>query len=435
MKKILSSALCVLMLLGCIVLPVGAAENVYPSIPNLDDALVHHWDFEGSTPGNDKSGKSASHIGNTTKGYKQSKFENGVAIHGAGADTPTTGTDNPLTSMLSNSGTGALAHRGDSITKNTTGEFTFYLNFKLYVDETQNFGTGTHQLMRLLGVDGKEANVQVRIFTKDFDKNANSVKIYGQSKGMSSAALIATIDYDAADGANDQYFRVALTMKYNTAAEQWNHTYYLSADNGKTWSDPVTATSNDAVNFSSVCSGLYLGNTNGSTKLNKTYFDDFRIYNKALSAEELTTVNREPAAGAVFHGVQEVTTGEDFDVRFIGSIDSLEYAEVGFVITAQDGAYKWEKSVSKVYTTVLANNGLKEYTAAELRKGSSGYIYALSITDVPIKAEGGEIALDVTFIVTPYYVKESGGARVSGNSYTVCYSGGAFKSISVNPAA
>ncbi len=48
----------------------------------------------------------------------------------------------------------------------------------------------------------------------------------------------------------------------------------------------------------------------------------------------------------MFHGVQEVTTDEDFDVRFIGSIDSLEYAEIGFVITAQDGAYKWEKSAS-----------------------------------------------------------------------------------------
>ncbi len=314
----------------------------------------------------------------------------------------------------------------------SANEATFFMNVRIQSDKIDK---GGNRNIFSAKIDFQDASSTMKVYTTSGSTGTHKVYFADPPSSTLATSTVLGTQFNG-DGDSAKWYQVAVTMKSSNS--DWIYKVFV-AENGGMFEEKASFVKNITKNgaYLDNISYLYLG-SQGSTNEQNTIgydFDDFRIYNKALSAEQLKYAVGQSAAGAVFHGVQEVTTGEDFDVRFIGSIDSLEYAEVGFVITAQDGAYKWEKSASKVYTTVLANNGLKEYTAAELRKGSSGYIYALSITDVPIKAEGGEIALDVTFIVTPYYVKESGGARVSGNSYTVCYSGGAFKSISVNPAA
>lgn len=106
-------------------------------------------------------------------------------------------------------------------------------------------------------------------------------------------------------------------------------------------------------------------------------------------------------------GVQEaVSAGATAtSLRFVGAVDSLNFARVGFLIAARwrdaDGAIhigsqtvdKWTTSV---YTSVLANgaDGCRAVTAAEL---GATYIFALSVLEVPIGAD-----VQVDFTVTPY---------------------------------
>ena len=155
-------------------------------------------------------------------------------------------------------------------------------------------------------------------------------------------------------------------------------------------------------------------------------FDDFRIYNKVLSADELKA--HLGVTGAVFHGVQSTAVSETgtYGVRFIGSIDGLDYSRVGFRVTAEDGEKVWDIPSSTVYDTLLGSteDGIVSYSAAALR-GEGCYLVALTVRNIPARTDAGEDRA-VTFTVTPYTVS-SDGVRTEGRTYSVVFSAGVYQ--------
>ena len=121
----------------------------------------------------------------------------------------------------------------------------------------------------------------------------------------------------------------------------------------------------------------------------------------------------------IFEGVQEGTVGDVFSVRFVGTVKDLNYSEIGFKITAMDGAKSWTKGTNVVYSKLIGNTdtGVAEYTEENL---DGQYIYALTIQGVPTEGT-------VTFNVTTYGIVD--GVELEGEKYIVTYTDGVFAQI------
>ena len=110
-----------------------------------------------------------------------------------------------------------------------------------------------------------------------------------------------------------------------------------------------------------------------------------------------------------------------YAVRFVGSIGSLEYREIGYTVRI-----RWNDRVSEEQEmgcgTVYRTMQLEEEeicTAEELRGEESAYLCILTIADIP--ADAGR----VEFEVTPYGVRKDG-RRESGERYRIVYDGGSY---------
>ena len=118
----------------------------------------------------------------------------------------------------------------------------------------------------------------------------------------------------------------------------------------------------------------------------------------------------------VYEGVQEGTVDDVFSVRFVGTVDSLNYSEVGFKVTELEYDRSWTKGTNVVYSKLIGNTdtGVVEYTEENL---NGQYIYALTIQGVPTEGT-------VTFNVTTYGIVD--GVEVEGTTYAVTYTDGAY---------
>ena len=139
-----------------------------------------------------------------------------------------------------------------------------------------------------------------------------------------------------------------------------------------------------------------------------------------FSNVKLEKISEEPEVPApvapVYEGVQEGMVDDVFSVRFVGTVKDLNYSEVGFKITAMDGAKSWTKSTNTVYSKLIGNTdtGIVEYTKENL---DGEYIYALTIKGVPTTGT-------VTFNVTTYGIVD--GVEVEGTTYAVTYTDGVY---------
>ena len=141
--------------------------------------------------------------------------------------------------------------------------------------------------------------------------------------------------------------------------------------------------------------------------------------NKAMSEKFESTIT---AAGytfrpyienaPIFAGTQIRENAETYDARFAATIDSLDYTNIGFKISAtfEGGAKEWNVDCTKVYNALTAiENGVTVNVTADQFEGI--YIYALTVSGVPNSVGA------VTFTVTPYAQK--GENTINGNTYTV----------------
>lgn len=122
----------------------------------------------------------------------------------------------------------------------------------------------------------------------------------------------------------------------------------------------------------------------------------------------------------ILRGYQLSTVANNvFSTRFVATINSLDYAEVGFEVKVTD--YKGQASdltevyaTKEVYTAIKGRTddkvgGSVVYHASDL---GGEYIYALAIQNIPADAP-------VTFEVTTYYKTTQGGDRIRGETHTV----------------
>ena len=111
------------------------------------------------------------------------------------------------------------------------------------------------------------------------------------------------------------------------------------------------------------------------------------------SANQVTTVGAQTSA---------VTDGK-FATRFVGAIDTRDFATVGFKVKAtytENGATvskTFNKKDCTLYTEITANTtrGVEAYTAEEL---GGKYVFALTVYDIPADVT------DLKFEVTPIFV-------------------------------
>ena len=118
----------------------------------------------------------------------------------------------------------------------------------------------------------------------------------------------------------------------------------------------------------------------------------------------------------VYEGVQEGKVDDVFSVRFVATVKNLNYSEVGFKITAMDGAKSWTKGTNTVYSSLIGNTntGVEIYDETNLH---GQYIYALTIQGVPTTGT-------VVFNVTAYGIVD--GVEVVGTTYAVTYTDGVY---------
>ena len=141
------------------------------------------------------------------------------------------------------------------------------------------------------------------------------------------------------------------------------------------------------------------------------------------------------AAGATFRGVQEAVNEEKFNVRFVGTLDSYEnYEKIGFKIALSGAANKAEKNFAcyNVHSSLRGNTatGIEIAYAANDLLGS--YIYALTLTDIPVV----DTTENYVFTVTPYVVPTGDTEPILGASYIVTYAAnGTFVSSVAAPLA
>lgn len=415
MKKSVSFIL-VFTLLLCFCIP-AFADGIQVDVSALDGALIVHHAFDGTTDTEKKS--------DTATGGSSKETLTTIGSTASGVTT-VSGTNTTLAYL--GGGSNATA-KGQDFVGNTTGEFTFYLSFRLNATDAASVGTGYCDTFTL------NSTKDVRIFTSGLNATTQTADLYfltSANGGCTSAVKAGSIPIGVGTEEKTDFIRFALTMKYDETAGTWDYIAYLSTDGGNTYTETVKKGCSGTPDFflSTEVKNRWmkLGNVNADRPNTAQDFDDFRIYNKALTAEELKT--HLGTVGAVFHGVQSTAVADGvYGVRFVGSIDSLDYSRVGFRVTAQNGAKEWDVPTTTVYDSLLGSteSGIESYTAAALR-GEGSYLFALTIRNIPALDEGSGENLTVTFVVTPYTVSLDG-VRTEGRSYTVVFTAGIYQPV------
>ena len=308
MKKFFVTALIFCILAGVLATLVSAEDAEL----SLDDFMIVHYDFEGDdfdTQLADKAdaGKSQENINtyNTVEGYDDLTVENGVA-HIKSHENPAAATggfpyvSNGFTCKFKTYEDGAETSDTDTgadIIKNTTGEYTYYISFRVVGDGLT--AGGFRDLFRLSETPSSHL---FRVYSGNCNLT-NHTKDYSFVSGALSAVTVATLPYNG-----DTFVHFAVTMSYDEAAQKWNYNAYLSVDEGKTYYLVLETSAANPKDYYSSATMLSFGNfnVNGCPEY---YIDDFRVYNRALTDKELVSINYEmPEDGGDSGDTQEEET-------------------------------------------------------------------------------------------------------------------------------
>ena len=148
----------------------------------------------------------------------------------------------------------------------------------------------------------------------------------------------------------------------------------------------------------------------------------------ATTDRQITLSNcNDRSAEVRLHGsqVRSVDTETNtYAVRFVGSMGSLDYEEIGFYVTVtlENGSTLEPLRLHCRYAfkTMLAGEDGLVYTAAELRGGEDPYLYALTVEGIP--ADSGRIV----FHVTPYGIRNGSDTPEAGETFDITYRNGSF---------
>ncbi len=250
-------------------------------------------------------------------------------------------------------------------------------------------------------------------------------------------------DLSVADNNGGQSIRAARVG--GIIADHWNVGNYDEA----TGSNPVKIICDGCFNFGKAESPLHAGGILGfnttkspATLRNCVNYGEVKgtpcgsICGFAETAADVTlegnlekaAFSYTPAEGVKTYGVQNSQAADGkFNVRFVGTLDSLDYLTIGFEVTAywrgEDGSLQqkdFRVDCQKVYRSITgkAENGIDfEATAEEL---GGEYVFALSILNAPASEAAGA----VTFVCRSFAATAE--STVYGNAFACAYETGNF---------
>ncbi len=364
MKKL--SILMALVLMLVAIVPVSATTS---ATPTLDDALIAHFDFSTTkTISNLVRPVDASGYGAIENFFHESTtLENGVATM-AGGNVAYMSMNNYGDFADCTTGMGAfLAFNPTAVTDNWVTLFSA--------------GTASHPVFRILLI-GNTLKVQ-----HDFGNSGAHELVYSNVEA-------------------NEWLWVAASVNYSSDNSTLTLNMFISADQGKTWSTESKIENIAKVTHPTQISVLRVGkglaNNSGCEMTDAIHFDDLRIYNKALTADEVKSISIESTPNSV--QIQKRTNTENsslVDLRFVAELNLTEaqlnaYTNVGYEIVVKNSQNEVIKrdnvALTTVYTSVKAAG--EPVTAADL---GCDYLAAFAITGIP-QTEA------LTFEITPYTV-------------------------------
>lgn len=347
----------------------------------INDYLAIHYDFEGENYLQNKAPYAS-------KGDLKAST-NDVIDHDATIGTVTKTDNNKGGLYCSKNDVYDLIAGGlydaNSNTAGKAAEYTIFSRFRLddmlagteyRIIDTRTFGTGT---CRPLGVIYKDGKLSLCI---------------GAEAGHSPAwknIQIAELD------AETRFINLALVV-YNAAADgvtpKMKMAIYYSQgmpSGASDWTKAVDANINNAsgtqsATVSPLNQNLYLLDMNNGKA--GVEMDDFRIYTKAFTADEVYGIMSYGsfAPDVVSVGYQQMKQADSYNVRFVGGINTLDYDEVGIEITTTIGdktsATPVVETSKGVYSSIMADGNT--VTAADRY---CEHFIAFTVAGIPLDQE------------------------------------------------
>lgn len=405
MKRTVAFILFAAMIIG-VFIPVTAFAE---SPEDYADNLVAYWNFESDKPLDDKGTGSLKNNNLTATG-------SGVSYSG-GVGTVSNEAGNYFMVTM---------HKGYDLDQSAA----LTLGFKMKLDKVKESDT----------VILRRTNAYQITASNNKDTGTYSLKWINDALPNQSVCVYSIFGDTSFDYGQEYYFFIvveAATATIEGVSKQVNDiTGYYSVDGENFTSNRVESTQHYYTNvesgyvFRSGCNGtpIQIGKINDTGAMGAILsFDDIWYFNTAVSAESLSTIalHRMHHSGSTETGVPAYrgcqvpavdTETERFGVRFVGTVDSTDYAGVGFEITVTD--YNGVSGDMKVYTTdtvyssIIGSTdvgGTVTYSAADL---GGTYIFALSVNNIPT-------TYSATFLVTPFHIAVGTSERVTGTPYSV----------------
>ncbi len=373
MKKTVAILLAMLMTVSALSVLTVNAQDAF----SVDNNLILHWNFDGSTQEEQLANKASGgeeyySLDFATQG--NSKIEGGAA---------TIGTEAGEQLIFNGDGT-----KGAILDECKT-EYTFLMKAKIHYEGSWISGANYY----LFWLNGP---AQVRFAAQSWGTYATGPRVIGP---MGDTTNTMTQRWSL-----DGYSYYAVTMKLN--GNQLTTTVYCG-DSFVPSTYTTTLSGGDLLNASSNIV-LAAGKAPGGAALGRdATYDDIRVYNKALSEDQLKNVisrvdsevrDVEPEA-IMFEGVQFRNMSSDkFDIRFVAKIPKADYSELGF---NYDMA-KWtnEGADKKVAENINVKCDVAyrklSYGDSYYNSGYGCYYLAVAITDIPLTAEIDNYSFEVT---------------------------------------
>lgn len=434
MKRILSIFLAALF---CISASLAAVTGVTAGeAADPDDNLVLHYDFEGATveeklkdkaPMSNgrvadnltlKNGGTADADGNYagidfSNGYVQQKASTTINNGSRAFLEQTTAATTDMEAALEGSMTFTARFRmGEEINSYTTSNDTD--------SSTKAEGYSYIFDARVMKAAAQAADAS-RAFNVMYRVDQKRVNISFATADAPNSDKVWGFDFSSYDFETSPWINLVVTIDVNESNELTVWAYYTlgDPDGTQTWQKSQNKSAN--------------GNTNGRVELKgnkaKTFssktptglcIDDIKLYDRVLTADEINSVTKVNAVR--YGGFQDSaaygeTGSQKFDVRFVSTVNALDYRGVGMEVTRPDGTGTktyTSTNTKTVYESLLgktsANTPLRQVAASEF---DAKYLFCLTVTGVPT----GE---DVVFTVKPFAILADG-TKEYGDAYTVTF--------------
>ena len=285
MKKILCLALTLMFVLSAFSAITVNAEGA----SDLDSALKLHWDFEGDTLEEQLSNKAVAddiknYLDLGTAGNDASKIEDGVAVIGSAGSEFLEFAMDPITG------------KGQDFLSTVTTGYTLYVKFKV----TGTAKNPPHSAFFVVGPDGTADTDHYTVRSRFF-MDAGGVASFRYDTNLNGEDRSFPTSMRVMD---DMYVHVAVVIEKDAegyykgtcyfSTDDWNEKYMKISDitDIPIREKPLHALSKFYFGGGSDVD-TYLDESNpGVRDKGKTYYyDDIRIYNRALTQAEVTTIN------------------------------------------------------------------------------------------------------------------------------------------------